>query len=549
MKHFFFSLLLILGLGLGLSQLHPDQVQAVNEVDSVSANPTPTPEPNPLGNRLRQALGLNIGYSIEGTSPDTTSTTLAQSSTRLAYGGGVYTNLCGTGTAATAHTCNQGCNTATGTCISSGLNVVKYTCDGYQTECRSNESSFTGSHQLAGTACGQTVQIDVFNQNCRAGGGWNCSEDDLLDYIVWYSGDCQNNDPAPSCSAYEPVNTQFRESGTFPWYAGSEFTNLEVNNRVDVNCFAQNGTSLLPGARIVVTRPDGSTQSFNQPELRNYQLVQAGQYSVRCESTTIPNCTDTDRISVQSTAATPTPVASPAPSPTPEPHTSSCDDLDVVGGNNSLVPAKVTLRARGSDSGSGIQEYKFYFGDGDRVETDDPEVQHTYESSGTFTARVDVKDSQGNWKTSDACEARVTVKPSSIESHKSECSDVFISTDNGAMAPATVTFDINGYDNKGDIQAYRVKTGTGRTLEETDDKLEYLYQEAGTYTIQAYIKDSQGDWVGGDDGCERTLYITTEPLTTQPDTGTPTWFTLGGLLTGGAGLSLQLAKRKLFDLA
>lgn len=474
----------------------------------------------------------------------------SSSSNQVTYGNGVYTNLCGSGTDANAHTCNNGCNPSTGSCSSSGNTVVKFTCEGRQTECRSNESSFRSSQSLAGTACGKTVQIDVFSKNCRSGSNWTCGDEDLLDYMVWYSGDCSQDN---SCSQYEPINTQFRRSGTSTWISGNEVVNLQPGNRVDVNCFAENGGSLLPGGVIYATTPSGNRSLISTTaEARNYTLESNGTYSFECVSETIAQCTDTDSLTVQETDQTPTPspgvTPTPTPVPTPDPHDSSCDDLDVVGGNNALVPAKVTLRARGSDSDGNIQKYKFYFGDGEQVETTELEVQHTYEVSGSFIARVDVKDTQGNWKTSDSCEATVTVKPSSIESHKSACSDVFISANNGATAPSTVTFDINGYDNKGNIQEYRINTDDNRVIEDGDDKIEHVYDTPGMYTIRAYIKDSQGNWVGGDNGCKRTLYINTQPLKSQPDTGTPTWFTISGLLTGGAGVSLQIARKKMLNL-
>jgi hypothetical protein len=215
----------------------------------------------------------------------------------------------------------------------------------------------------------------------------------------------------------------------------------------------------------------------------------------------------------------------------------------VTGGNNSLVPAKVTLRASGSDNQGSIQRYKFYFGDGKQEETDNPEIQHSYESSGTFIARVDVKDAQGNWKTTSSCETSVYVKASNIESHRSDCSDIFITADNGGRAPSNVKFKMTGYDNKGSLQQYRIDYGIGNTQDSSNNEFERRYETAGTYTIRGYIKDSQGNWQGGDSGCQRTLYISTKPLTTQPSTGTPTILSMIGLGSGLTGFSLAIAKK------
>ena len=492
-----------------------------------------------ITDRVRESLFGSSGSSSQSQEAAT------QNNGPVYYANGVYTNLCGTGTAATAHTCNGGCNTATGSCISGTSNVVKFTCEGKQTECRSNESAFASSHQVAGTSCGKTVQIDVFNKNCRAGGGWNCNDDDIVDYIVWYSGDCTGTGGGgDSCSNHQPINTQFRKSGQTNWVTGNELTNTDLvsGDQIDVNCFAKNGAALLPGAEIEVTLPNGQQQTVsNNAELRNYTLNNgSGYYAFRCVSATLNNCRDTDSVRVRGDVQ-------PTPTPTPTTdHVSSCDDIDAISGNGDRVPATVRLRARGSDNEGNIQRYRFYFGDGEQTESSNPEVEHVYETSGRFTARVDIRDSQGNWKSSNRCETRITVDPSAIESHKSACSNLFVSADNGAMAPSLVSFDINGYDNKGDIQAYRIETGTGETIEDDDDKIEFKYEKAGTYTVRAYIKDSEGNWQGGSNGCKRTVYINTEKLTSQPATGTPTVIPLIGIGSGALGLALQYAKKKLW---
>lgn len=228
-----------------------------------------------------------------------------------------------------------------------------------------------------------------------------------------------------------------------------------------------------------------------------------------------------------------TPTSVPTPNPTRQPLRSSCDALSIVSGNNSLVPAKVTLRGTGSDSYGPIQRYRFFFGDGQNQETTSNEVQHEYTSSGRFSTRLDIKDSSGNWKTGFNCEATVTVEASPIETHKSGCSDLYWTQDNSGQEPSRVQFHITGYDNKGSLQAYKLELGTGATRENSGSTFEELYSTAGTYTVKAYIKDSQGNWKGGDGSCNRTLYVTTKPITQQPKTGTPTAFTLVGV---GAGL-------------
>jgi hypothetical protein len=335
-----------------------------------------------------------------------------------------------------------------------------------------------------------------------------------------------------------PINTQFRKSGQTTWISGADITNagLAQNAQIDVNCFAKDGNALLSNAVIEVGYPSGVTATSNGPELRNFVLGAAGNYSFRCYSSNNTACTNTDNLSV---AATSNAVGGgPA-------ITSSCDDLTVVSGYNAQVPAKVTLRARASDDLGNIQRYKFYFGDGTTQETDKPEIEHTYESSGSFIARADAKDSKGNWRTSSRCETTVRVKASQVESHRAGCSDLYITSKNGVEAPATIGFRVTGYDNKGNLQQYKLDFGNGVNKESNGETFEQHYDKAGTYTVKAYVKDSQGNWRGGEGNCKRNVYISTKPLTSQPKTGTPTLVTAVSLASGAVGAGLYLAQRKL----
>ncbi len=119
----------------------------------------------------------------------------------VAYPNAGYTNVCGQGyeVNTSGHSCNHGCDLHSRTCSSNHQTVVKYTCQGRVGECRSQESSFATSHSVGNTTCGHSVQIDVFNKNCRTGDGqWQCQAGDLLDYFVWYTGDCPTAAPKPT---------------------------------------------------------------------------------------------------------------------------------------------------------------------------------------------------------------------------------------------------------------------------------------------------------------------------------------------------------------
>jgi len=204
----------------------------------------------------------------------------------------------------------------------------------------------------------------------------------------------------------------------------------------------------------------------------------------------------------------------------------------------------VTLRARASATEGSITRYRYYFGDGKQEETTNVEIQHRYESSGSFLARVDAQDNKGNWRSSSSCEAYVYINSSPVESQRSDCSNLFVNSGNNAQPPTTVSFTLSGYDNKGGIQSYKVDFGNSIVKETTGNTFEQRYDRAGTYTVTGWVKDSQGNWKGGDGSCKQYVYVNTKPLTNQPRTGTPTTLTTIAIGAGILGLILlQLKKR------
>lgn len=247
--------------------------------------------------------------------------------------------------------------------------------------------------------------------------------------------------------------------------------------------------------------------------------------------------------------ATPTPTRVPGPTATPaptrKPAKGVCEDLEILEGDGATVPATVKFKTTASDADGAIQRYRYFFGDGKREESSSNEITHKYEVSGNFFVRAEAKDSSGRWVTSRDCTARVEVKPSSVESHKSACSSVYITSGQGNQAPTDVEFHVTGYDNKGSLQAFKLDFGNGVTKENAGDTFVQRYETAGTYTVRGYVKDSEGNWKGGEDGCKQTLFVSTKPITTQPSTGTPTAFTLLSLSGGAAGIALQFIRKRL----
>ena len=109
----------------------------------------------------------------------------------LKYGAGYYTNLCGTGTLATAYACSNGCNPITGICTSSANGAVRYVCLGNWNQCLENEAGWVNGVSVGDPGCDNTVQLSIYDHKCRReDGSWDGSCR-LLGYMVWYSGDCR----------------------------------------------------------------------------------------------------------------------------------------------------------------------------------------------------------------------------------------------------------------------------------------------------------------------------------------------------------------------
>lgn len=120
---------------------------------------------------------------------------------RISYGSGSYTNLCGGGTNAESYTCSSGCNPAQGRCQSDNESVVKWTCNGKLNQCGENESAWANVQELGQPGCDKTVQLSLFDKNCRKNdGSWDTSCV-LSGYMVWYSGTCNGLSPTVGYSA------------------------------------------------------------------------------------------------------------------------------------------------------------------------------------------------------------------------------------------------------------------------------------------------------------------------------------------------------------
>lgn len=157
---------------------------------------------------------------------------------RLTYKNGKYTNIAGSGLAATFYSSPADCKPSNGNCTTkSGEYIYKFSCKGKHNECRNNESiPLTGKVQLENKyklassnkerslSCDETVQIDVFDKVCRdSKGAWVCGDSNLKGYMVWYNPKCDTPEQkVPICKLtvktsgqFVPVKADFDASGSF----------------------------------------------------------------------------------------------------------------------------------------------------------------------------------------------------------------------------------------------------------------------------------------------------------------------------------------------
>jgi PKD repeat protein len=242
-------------------------------------------------------------------------------------------------------------------------------------------------------------------------------------------------------------------------------------------------------------------------------------------------------------AQEPTYTASPSASLTPTVTLGSgllvsCKQLRIVRGQGSFVPAEVEFLSEVEGEANKVKGFRYTFGDGEVMEATE-RVTHMYRQAGEYEVRVEVQDLEGRYLTSEGCAVRVTAKAVPIVTHRAECVELQVLEGEGVMAPVKARFLVVGADNKGELQGYRMNFGGGETVEQTKSEFEHEYVKAGTFSLKADVKDSEGNWVEGTDRCIKEIHIGTGVMETQPQTGVATYVTFLGVAAIGVGLLLR----------
>ena len=137
-------------------------------------------------------------------------------------------------------------------------------------------------------------------------------------------------------------------------------------------------------------------------------------------------------------------------------------------------------------SGTNITEWKYYFGDGDStiiIPTASPDVQHQYDSSGTFTVTLIITNSNGCQNT---VSKEVTILPKPVADFEFATS---------CLNEAVQFNDLTTLNGGGDILSWTWDFGDlTSTINNTStvQNPAHLFSAAGTYSISLLVQNSQG---------------------------------------------------------
>ncbi len=142
--------------------------------------------------------------------------------------------------------------------------------------------------------------------------------------------------------------------------------------------------------------------------------------------------------------------------------------------------------------------------------------------------------------------ATSTNAPTATPGPTSQCSALTASPKDGT-APLTVKFTGAGNDPNGSIQSYEfnfddVSNNQQQVVQQTGSEVTHTYNNAGTFTATLKVKDSAGNWKGGNSECKQTITVKAAPgvagasdTDQLPDTGLPLSAFFGLMIVGEVG--------------
>lgn len=137
-------------------------------------------------------------------------------------------------------------------------------------------------------------------------------------------------------------------------------------------------------------------------------------------------------------------------------------------------------------AGTNITEWKYYFGDGDStiiIPTASADVQHQYDSSGTFTVTLQITNSNG---CQSSISKNIVILPTPVANfdYAAACLDEFVQFS-----------DLSTVNGGGDIVSWTWNFGDPATTVNNTSGIQnpvHRFSTAGTFTVQLLIENSQG---------------------------------------------------------
>jgi len=135
---------------------------------------------------------------------------------------------------------------------------------------------------------------------------------------------------------------------------------------------------------------------------------------------------------------------------------------------------------------------------------------------------------------------------------KSACTGLSASPTSGTV-PLTVRFVASGFDNHGDIQEYEFDFGDSsdnqpQVWRQKDPEAAHRYENSGSFIATVRVKDSRGQWQGGNSECRVEINVSGQPQVLGkstakglPETGAPA--AAGALLLTLTGTGVALVRR------
>jgi hypothetical protein len=217
-------------------------------------------------------------------------------------------------------------------------------------------------------------------------------------------------------------------------------------------------------------------------------------------------------------------------------------EIEAVAGNNALAPAEVRFSTEGMVGVVAVGQFAYDFGDGHtRVAGDS--VTHRYAQAGTYT--VTAWPLFEGLQHESLCTTTVTLKAAPLASRKVECTSLTISDSEKLTATESARIQVRGYDTKGPLQGYKLRVGDEEWESDTGNFTINL-KTAGDYQVEGWVKSADGQWVGGEAACLKSIRLRPAGMVEQPETGPAAAFWLGLISLFSIWSGAEIWQRKFF---